>query len=1290
MSDETKTSDHFQQYSTQFANGHEIKTAISQYNLLHHKSCSIVTNCGHKKVYICSDPTCKFNLNFMRKRPSKGLRNTPVSSVPDGHWYVTLFKTHSTSCVSTPKTSVKVLAELPAFRSAVLGSRGKVAEGKMLKNVVAETYKRSDLSYAKIHRARELVRNSSEVTNAETYKQIGGLCTDLNSNNPGSRVCLQLDSEDRFFRLFILLKSSLDSLDACLPCLEIDGTFMKHPTYNGVLIVVVAKTGDLKNIPLAMSLVPNETTDNFLWIFMNLKAAGVPLENMTVFSDRGKQMNAQRRLTSFGANWLHIKNCTFHLSTNVGATFSPNDHILKDYIFRLQSCTELDSYIKLLVEVSKKYGKLKENMTTTFIDLIDGSIMVYLMDLHPRQYSVVGNLNITDEEEGMISFIWGLKSYGEKKPLWGIRTTNGVEGENNALLHNKMRNQPVFHAINTFVVRCSEMRTYMDHHSKKLLQEKVTVCDRAYNLIEEQQGLFHQYDVLRCESIGDIYNVVREGKSTTLDMEKQSCSRCITRHQLSLPCRHVIAVLHHLSRLQIQTYSIWDFVHPSYKIQQIQQCFGQQRIVIPTTYQMIPSVLAMKIMPAPRYNIKNQAESLHVKGPGRRQIRRFASIGEFTGKGSTPTTSRATTRSTIRQVKKQQKAKKTASIQHSIKDQTMKELLSPIVGPSQKKRKVYHCKKCGSDLHNAAKCPQILEYLHAKTSNLKSGAYVIGCDPVEECGLSKEIYLEGNSNQQSTIPTNDFQLATKRILSYSLFIGYEEFVMTYYDILDFYNITTDPLRTIVMQETLYDPDAYIYISREKGFFLDYLISQTHNETNELMRFTTSMQHEFPHNLHDDENEDENEEQLLTTNEENEEEKQLVTIEKECEEQIGKKEKNEEEKQIETEDQLTPNNDKFEDEAENENKKLVEQEELEEQLTTNEDGGFLIQLTTNEIEEQLITNEDQLITIDEQKMGAIKSDVIIEIRDDTDDEDDTPHDEMEDAESLDLPICEEIHINYTISAFADKFCSAVKKQQYDHMQRTCRKHSTGDFFLNIESLRGLRNMKSYINDQIIDGYLKILDKFVSSNDTLPMVLYIGSYFLEILQKTKDLNLFYEKKNKTWDIEHMDIILMPVCENEHWWFVYVDMTSKVIFSVDSLNNPHPEALNLMKKFLVGKGEKKWKRTMLKSPQQIDGVSCGAYVMFSMAMISFGTYERDWQKFSPDMIFAFRCYVFNCLIQDEFHVLAHECPTCFNWYCKKSGRMVACDLCNIWTHIDCTQLEDEEELKNADFFCVKCEDP
>jgi hypothetical protein len=110
---------------------------------------------------------------------------------------------------------------------------------------------------------------------------------------------------------------------------------------------------------------------------------------------------------------------------------------LKNYIFGLQSCTSIDSYIKLLFEISKKYGKLKDKLTTTFLELIEGSTMVYLMVLHPRQYSVVGNRNITDEEENMMTFIWGFNSYGDMKPFFGIRTTNGVEDENNALLPNK-------------------------------------------------------------------------------------------------------------------------------------------------------------------------------------------------------------------------------------------------------------------------------------------------------------------------------------------------------------------------------------------------------------------------------------------------------------------------------------------------------------------------------------------------------------------------------------------------------------------------------------------------------------------------------------------------------------------------------------------------------------------------------------------------------------------------------------------------------------------------------------
>jgi hypothetical protein len=38
---------------------------------------------------------------------------------------------------------------------------------------------------------------------------------------------------------------------------------MKHHTYNGVCVMVVAKTGDLTNVPIAMALIPCESTNDF-------------------------------------------------------------------------------------------------------------------------------------------------------------------------------------------------------------------------------------------------------------------------------------------------------------------------------------------------------------------------------------------------------------------------------------------------------------------------------------------------------------------------------------------------------------------------------------------------------------------------------------------------------------------------------------------------------------------------------------------------------------------------------------------------------------------------------------------------------------------------------------------------------------------------------------------------------------------------------------------------------------------------------------------------------------------
>eukprot|EP00644_Phytophthora_capsici_P003511 jgi/Phyca11/116520/e_gw1.31.282.1 len=66
------------------------------------------------------------------------------------------------------------------------------------------------------------------------YEHLPSFMTAFASVNPGSRVCLQLDSKERFYRLFLSIGCVVAIQDAMLPVWEVDGTHMKHPEYNGV------------------------------------------------------------------------------------------------------------------------------------------------------------------------------------------------------------------------------------------------------------------------------------------------------------------------------------------------------------------------------------------------------------------------------------------------------------------------------------------------------------------------------------------------------------------------------------------------------------------------------------------------------------------------------------------------------------------------------------------------------------------------------------------------------------------------------------------------------------------------------------------------------------------------------------------------------------------------------------------------------------------------------------------------------------------------------------------------
>jgi Ulp1 family protease len=227
-----------------------------------------------------------------------------------------------------------------------------------------------------------------------------------------------------------------------------------------------------------------------------------------------------------------------------------------------------------------------------------------------------------------------------------------------------------------------------------------------------------------------------------------------------------------------------------------------------------------------------------------------------------------------------------------------------------------------------------------------------------------------------------------------------------------------------------------------------------------------------------------------------------------------------------------------------------------------------------------------------------------------------------------------------------------------MSKFCRKRYSGMELVCIASLKELQDDNKYIKDEIVYAYIKILERFCIKfgSGKLKRVIYAESTFLSNLRLSKGKRkekvlLKMEKHRKIWENE---ILLIPVLENCHWWLIYVDMKSHQLHSVDSLNKCRKKELQLVCNFLKeGWKEELLECGMLESSNQVDGVSCGAYIVYSMTLISFGKYTTMWKTLTPNMIAPLRCYVFYCIIQNEFHVLAHVCPICKHWYnCKNCG--------------------------------------
>jgi hypothetical protein len=250
-----------------------------------------IVQSGPKKTYTCEGPECKYSISALRRGFFKHPRSR--KDVPPGAWYVAnITGEHSQHCqmvnMAGSMSSTQMVAS-KEFRSAMLVPNiSYVGIHRMVhKN---QSVVMGEKGKGRIQRARKKYDSMENQDVKESYAEIPSFLRALKKKNPESRVCLQMDSQGRFYRFFLsypfLIFSGNDYENALLPVFEMDAGHMKQEAgYNGVLIQLIRKAGNQRSIPQASALVPKEDTNNYMWFLCNCIKSGIDFDKAVIFSD---------------------------------------------------------------------------------------------------------------------------------------------------------------------------------------------------------------------------------------------------------------------------------------------------------------------------------------------------------------------------------------------------------------------------------------------------------------------------------------------------------------------------------------------------------------------------------------------------------------------------------------------------------------------------------------------------------------------------------------------------------------------------------------------------------------------------------------------------------------------------------------------------------------------------------------------------------------------------------------------------------------------------------------------
>jgi hypothetical protein len=451
---------------------------------------------GRNIVYRCSSKTpCSFIVRVLRSR-DKNVHGFFVSS----------FVLEHHGCTGSASVTARQVTQLLSTRSAVAANQripARVLQAQVRASEAVAVPQRM------AYRARDAIASELLGDYDVDFKKLPSLLCAFCAQNPTSHSSIDCDETGRFRRAFLSHPFVTRHQEFGQAVMGLDGAFMKHQVYKETMLVLVGRDGANHNITLAVALCDVEDKRNCSWFLDNCKTAGIKFDGVPLFSDRGKGIISAVSARAPGAV---VRFCTRHIIGNIKHTFKQAPDDLEPVMYRAQAAVTKEGFESVLNTL-----RLTHPLIAAYIEEIDQERWT----MHPD------SVHFTK--------------------MYGWRTTNFVESTNGASIPARFKFPFQFfrHFMEQFMTHAYKSKC----DGEKWVNDGRKITPYASDMVQTQREAAGFYNVLPSSSTTCFVQSTRGlAASYRVNVAETTCT-CAYIRQYGLPCRHLIAALIKMKRL---------------------------------------------------------------------------------------------------------------------------------------------------------------------------------------------------------------------------------------------------------------------------------------------------------------------------------------------------------------------------------------------------------------------------------------------------------------------------------------------------------------------------------------------------------------------------------------------------------------------------------------------------------------------------------------------------------------------------------------------------------------------